>query len=61
MKVPKGKGDFEFGVHAERYYELKVTVFKSSLDTMLLQQLWSKYWVKTVALSRNLMVYNYCQ
>lgn len=55
MKVPKGKGEFEFGVHAERYYELKVSVFKSSLDTMLLQQLWSKYWVKTIALSRNLM------
>jgi COP9 signalosome complex subunit 5 len=54
MKVPKGKGEFEFGVHAHRYYELKVSVFKSSLDTLLLQQLWSKYWVKTIALSRNL-------
>jgi len=52
--VPKGKGEFDYGVHAQKYYELKVTVFKSSLDSVLLEQLWSKYWVKTLAVSRNL-------
>jgi COP9 signalosome complex subunit 5 len=56
MKVPKGrKGDFEFGVYASRYYELKTSIFKSSLDSLMLQQLWAKYWVKTIAQSRNLM------
>jgi len=55
MKVPKGKGEFEFGVYSHRYYELKISVFQSTLDQLLLQQLWSKYWVKTLSLSRNLL------
>jgi len=55
MKVPKGKGEFEFGVYSHRYYELKISVFQSSLDQLLLQQLWSKYWVKTLSISRNLL------
>lgn len=56
LRPPKGgKGDFDFGVYADKYYQLKVSVFKSSLDAKLLELLWSKYWVKTLSLSRNLM------
>jgi len=59
LKVPKGKGEFEFGVHSHRYYELKLSIFKSSLDANLLQQLWTKYWVKTISVSRNLYNRNF--
>jgi len=55
LKAPRGKGDHEFGVHAHRYYELKVSVYKSGLDNTLLKQLWGKYWINTIALSRNLL------
>jgi len=55
LKVPRGKGEFEFGVHALRYYELKVSVHKSGFDDILLKQLWGKYWIQTLAISRNLM------
>lgn len=46
----------DFGAHAERYYSLEVSHFKSSLDTQLLEQLWHKYWVQT--LSQNPMFMN---
>ncbi len=32
----------DFGVHAEQYYTLDVSVFKSSLDTHMLELLWNK-------------------
>jgi len=54
MKPPKGKGDFDFGVHAEKYYQLQHSIFKSGLDSFLLEKLWTKYWVQTLAVSRNL-------
>lgn len=41
----------DFGVHADRYYPLKVEHFKSSLDSNLLDMLWNKYWVSTLAQS----------
>eukprot|EP01126_Amoeba_proteus_P019022 TRINITY_DN1971_c0_g1_i19.p1 TRINITY_DN1971_c0_g1~~TRINITY_DN1971_c0_g1_i19.p1 ORF type:complete len:196 (-),score=33.43 TRINITY_DN1971_c0_g1_i19:405-992(-) len=57
LTIPKGgKGDFEFGAYADKYYKLKVSVFKSSLDAKLLESLWTKYWVKTLSVSRNLLV-----
>jgi len=56
IKPPKGgKGDFDYGVYSDKYYQLKVSVFKSSLDSRLLELLWSKYWVKTLSVSRNSM------
>lgn len=42
----------DFGVHANAYYQLKVSVFKSSLDTKLLDLLWNKYWVNTLSQSQ---------
>lgn len=36
-------------MHANRYYQLEVSYFKSQLDSNLLELLWSKYWVNTLA------------
>lgn len=41
----------DFGVHANSYYQLDVSIFKSSLDTQLLSSLWNKYWVNTLGQS----------
>lgn len=46
----------DFGVHANQYYKLDVSYFKSSLDEQLLTLLWNKYWVNT--LSSNPLVTN---
>jgi len=60
LKPPKGgKGDFDYGVFCDKYYQLKHSVFKSSLDAKLLELLWSKYWVKTLSVSRNAMNRDY--
>ncbi|KAL3963529.1 hypothetical protein ACCO45_000533 [Purpureocillium lilacinum] len=41
----------EFGAHANRYYSLEVSHFKSTLDTHLLELMWHKYWVQTLSQS----------
>eukprot|EP01130_Rhizamoeba_saxonica_P014726 TRINITY_DN6450_c0_g1_i1.p1 TRINITY_DN6450_c0_g1~~TRINITY_DN6450_c0_g1_i1.p1 ORF type:complete len:322 (+),score=78.70 TRINITY_DN6450_c0_g1_i1:33-998(+) len=41
----------DFGVHCNQYYELEVSVFKSSLDNKLFDLLWNKYWVNTLSSS----------
>lgn len=41
----------DFGVHANSYYPLEVSYFKSSLDRTLLGLLWNKYWVNTLSAS----------
>lgn len=41
----------DFGVHANQYYQLEVSVFKSSLDSKLLDLLWNKYWINTLSSS----------
>jgi COP9 signalosome complex subunit 5 len=38
-------------VHADRYYQLDLTIFKTSLDSRLIDLLWNKYWVNTLASS----------
>lgn len=38
-------------MHANSYYPLKVSVFKSSSDAKLLGLLWNKYWVNTLSQS----------
>jgi len=48
--VPADKIE-DFGVHANEYYPLDVTYFKSLLDTNLIDRLWSKYWVNTLSQS----------
>ena len=45
--VPTAKAA-DFGAHADRYYSLEVSHFKTTLDTQLLEQLWHKYWVQTL-------------
>ncbi|KAK1751612.1 JAB1/Mov34/MPN/PAD-1 ubiquitin protease-domain-containing protein [Echria macrotheca] len=46
--VPLYKAE-DFGAHANRYYSLEVEHFRSSLDSRLLELLWNKYWVQTLA------------
>ncbi|KAG9950342.1 Mov34-domain-containing protein, partial [Aureobasidium melanogenum] len=48
--VPLAKAA-DFGAHANKYYSLEVTHFKSSLDNTLLEALWNKYWVQTLSSS----------
>lgn len=48
--VPMDKAA-DFGAHANRYYPLEVSHFKSSLDSKLLEALWNKYWVQTISSS----------
>lgn len=48
--IPLGKIE-DFGAHANHYYPLTVSHYKSSLDTKLLEALWNKYWVQTLSSS----------
>ncbi|KAH8653662.1 COP9 signalosome complex subunit 5 [Xylariales sp. PMI_506] len=48
--VPLAKAE-DFGAHANRYYSLEVSHFKSTLDSSLLELLWNKYWVQTLSQS----------
>ncbi|TIA93147.1 hypothetical protein E3P99_00237 [Wallemia hederae] len=50
QNIPQSKIE-DFGVHANAYYQLEVSIFKSSLDNKVLDLLWSKYWVNTLAQS----------
>ncbi|KAJ3710361.1 Mov34-domain-containing protein [Lentinula guzmanii] len=55
QSIPLSKIE-DFGVHANQYYSLEVEIFKSSLETQLLDLLWNKYWVNT--LSQSLLISN---
>ncbi|CAI7639458.1 hypothetical protein N7501_001456 [Penicillium viridicatum] len=48
--IPLGKAE-DFGAHANQYYSLDVSHFKSTLDTEILSLLWNKYWVATLSQS----------
>jgi COP9 signalosome complex subunit 5 len=48
--IPQEKIE-EFGVHANAYYSLDVSIFKSSSDEALLSLLWNKYWANTLSSS----------
>lgn len=41
----------DFGVHAKQYYQLPIETFKNSLDTLILELLWNKYWIDTLSSS----------
>ncbi|KAJ9627761.1 COP9 signalosome catalytic subunit rri1 [Taxawa tesnikishii (nom. ined.)] len=41
----------DFGAHADRYYPLEVSHFKSTLENTLLEAMWNKYWVQTLSSS----------
>lgn len=46
--IPSEKSE-DFGKHAERYYPLDISHFKSTLNTQMLDLLWNKYWVSTLS------------
>jgi len=46
--IPLNKAE-DFGAHADRYYSLDVSHFKSGLDGKLLEALWNKYWIGTLS------------
>jgi COP9 signalosome complex subunit 5 len=48
--IPLGKAE-DFGAHANSYYSLDVSHFKSTLDAEILTLLWNKYWVATLSQS----------
>jgi COP9 signalosome complex subunit 5 len=48
--IPKSKIE-DFGVHANKYYSLDVSFFKSSLDARNLDALTKQYWVDTLSSS----------
>ncbi|KAK0897511.1 COP9 signalosome catalytic subunit rri1 [Friedmanniomyces endolithicus] len=48
--VPMAKAA-DFGAHANRYYSLEVSHYKSTLDSKLLEALWNRYWVQTLSSS----------
>ncbi|KAI9709447.1 MAG: COP9 signalosome catalytic subunit rri1 [Bogoriella megaspora] len=50
QSIPTGKIE-DFGAHSSKYYALDISVYKSSLDTKLLESLWNKYWVGTISSS----------
>ena len=50
QSIPLNKIE-DFGVHAAMYYPLEVAIFKTSLDGRLIDLLWNKYWVNTLAAS----------
>jgi COP9 signalosome complex subunit 5 len=48
--IPLSKVE-DFGVHADQYYALEVSFFKSSLDARNLDELLDQYWVNTLTSS----------
>ena len=49
-----GVGDFvpsakieDYGVHKDKYYELPISIFKSTLDGQILKRLWDEYWASS--------------
>lgn len=41
----------DFGVHANQYYPLKVSYFKSALDAALVDAVWGRYWASSLSSS----------
>ena len=41
----------DFGLHADRYYQLEHSFFKSKLDSSILEILWNEYWIQTLSSS----------
>jgi len=35
----------DFGLHANKYYQLEHSFFKSRLDSQILESLWNEYWI----------------
>lgn len=56
--IPMAKME-DFGVHADKYYQLEVSYFKSKKDEKLLEALWGKYWGYTLSQSALLINHDY--
>mmetsp|Transcript_84107 Transcript_84107/g.223266 ORF Transcript_84107/g.223266 Transcript_84107/m.223266 type:complete len:372 (-) Transcript_84107:319-1434(-) len=41
----------DFGVHAKKYYQIPIEIFKNSMDNSILELLWNKYWIDTISSS----------
>lgn len=41
----------DFGQHADRYYQLEHSFFKSKFDSHILEILWNEYWIQTLSSS----------
>jgi COP9 signalosome complex subunit 5 len=48
--IPGEKVD-DFGLHAHKYYKVEHGVFKSQLDSVVLDRLWNEYWIHTLSSS----------
>jgi len=48
--IPVAKVE-DWGSHADRYYSMDISYFKSSLDSKLLHLLWHEYWIRTLSSS----------
>ena len=48
--VPMDKIE-DFGAHANKYYQLEHSIFKSELDQSQFEYLWNQYWVQTLSTS----------
>ena len=56
-KPPKSSSEYQpipldkiedFGAHADRYYQLDISFFKSTVDETVLDALWNQYWINTL-------------
>uniref|UniRef100_A0A7S3JKQ9 Cop9 signalosome subunit 5 C-terminal domain-containing protein n=1 Tax=Euplotes harpa TaxID=151035 RepID=A0A7S3JKQ9_9SPIT len=45
----------DFGAHANKYYKLEHSIFKSELDQSQFEYLWNQYWVQTISTSSLLL------
>ena len=39
----------EFGVHADMYYTIPHSIFKSEVEVELFESLWNQYWIETLS------------
>jgi COP9 signalosome complex subunit 5 len=51
LEMIRGEKLEEFGVHCHKYYKIEHSVFKSNIDSLVLERLWNEYWVHTLASS----------
>lgn len=51
LEMIRGEKFEEFGLHSHKYYKLEHSVFKSQMDNIVLERLWSEYWIHTLASS----------
>lgn len=47
QSIPLNKIE-DFGVHCKNYYSLNISYFKSSLDSTILNSMWTTYWKNTL-------------